>query len=219
MSSDTGCVVDTSLHYRRGADSNKLPATTALASGHTAAPSPAQAHMARHRARAAVQTATMYRDGPCFVAKPYTLKVEAASRGRTSTVARCTVDLARLCACSPAGSRTDLRLRLKCAPACPGHCAGSSHLVSGSAVHGGPGATVRLQPRRLPHGPAPAPQVRACPRRETGRRSYAYAVGQLCLCELAPVRLRLRSARCTWHGCSFGVVLARARRCTCAQAV
>ena len=57
----------------------------------------------------------MYRDGPCFVAKPYTLKVEAASRGRTSTVARCTVDLARLCACSPAGSRTNLRLRLKCA--------------------------------------------------------------------------------------------------------
>ncbi len=62
----------------------------------------------------------MYRDGPCFVAKPYTLKVEAVSRGRTSTVARCTVDLARLCACSPAGSRTDLRLRLKSAPACAG---------------------------------------------------------------------------------------------------
>ena len=68
----------------------------------------------------AAQTATMYRDGPAFVAKPYVLKVQAAEgpRARAATVARCTVDLACLCACSPAGARSSLCLPLKCAP-CP----------------------------------------------------------------------------------------------------
>ena len=154
----TGCAVGACPLNRRGPDSNKAPATAAPASGHAAASSQEQAHVSCHRAEAAAQTATMYRDGPAFVAKPYTLKVEAASRGRTSTVARCTVDLARLCACSPAGSRTDLRLRLKCAPARARRWAGSVHpcVVTSCAcvrmhlraciraLRGGPGPAVLL---------------------------------------------------------------------------
>ncbi|KAK9843626.1 hypothetical protein WJX81_000003 [Elliptochloris bilobata] len=78
-------------------------------------PSPVYGGRAEWAGQVLKQTATMYRDGACFVAKPYTLKVQAAGdvRGRTATVARCTADLARLCACSPAGSHTELRLRLK----------------------------------------------------------------------------------------------------------
>lgn len=76
----------------------------------------------------------MYRDGPCFVAKPYTLKVQAAGdgRGRAATLARCTIDLARLCACNPAGSHAELCLPLKCAPLLCGvtHTQSLGHLAA-----------------------------------------------------------------------------------------